>query len=72
MLTDPLGSKHVAINTTNKIVLTVFTPLIIRKHNGLYNFKLTIASQANNIYKYKKTKSKILNCSGNYKAFYVF
>jgi hypothetical protein len=28
---DPLGSKNVAINTTNKAALMLFTPLIKRK-----------------------------------------
>lgn len=28
---DPVRSKHVTINTTNKIVLTFFTPSIKRK-----------------------------------------
>ena len=34
------GSKHVAINTKNKVLLIVYTPLIIRKHKGMSNFKI--------------------------------
>ena len=29
---DPVGSKHVAINTTNQFLLPVFTPLIKEKY----------------------------------------
>jgi hypothetical protein len=32
----------VAINTINKVVSTVFNPLIIRKHNGMSDFKTKI------------------------------
>jgi hypothetical protein len=35
----PLGSKHVALKTTNKVVLTDFTPLIVRKHKGMSKLK---------------------------------
>jgi hypothetical protein len=33
----------VAINATHEVVLTVFTPLFIRKHNGTSNFKLNMS-----------------------------
>jgi hypothetical protein len=37
---DPLRSQHVAINTTNTVVSTVFTLVVVRKHNWLSNFKI--------------------------------
>jgi hypothetical protein len=41
---DPLVSKHVAINTTNMSVLTDYTHLIIRKHNGMSKLKIVIVN----------------------------
>ena len=41
---DPLESKHVAINTTNMSVLTVYTHLIIRKHNVISKLKIVIVN----------------------------
>jgi len=45
-------------------VLT-FYRLTTQKHNGTYNFKIVIATQANNVHKYKSSKRKILNCNSN-------
>jgi len=45
---DALGSKRVTIHTTVEVVLTVLTPLIIRKHNGMSNFKGNFYPQVNN------------------------
>jgi len=45
-------------------VLTVYR-LTTQKHNGTYNFKIVIATQANNVHKYKSSKRKILNCNSN-------
>jgi hypothetical protein len=39
--------------------------LTIQKQNGMSNFKIVIATQANNIYTYKNSKMKILNCNSN-------
>jgi hypothetical protein len=39
--------------------------LTIQKQNRMSNFKIVIATQANNIYKYKSSKMKILNCNSN-------
>jgi len=35
----PLGSKHVAIKTTNKVVITDFAPSNVRKHKGMSKSK---------------------------------
>jgi hypothetical protein len=45
-------------------VLKVYR-LTTQKHNGMSNFNIVIATQANNIYKYKNSKRKILNCNSN-------
>jgi hypothetical protein len=37
---EPLDSKHAAINTSNKTVLTFCTHLIIRKQNGMSKYKI--------------------------------
>jgi len=37
---DPVVSKHVAINTTDKVVLRVFTLLIVRKQSGMPKLKI--------------------------------
>ena len=50
--------------TTNRTVLTVYR-LTIQKHNCISNIKVVIATQANNVYKPKNSKKKILNCNSN-------
>jgi len=45
-------------------VLTVYR-LTTQKHIGTCNFQIVIATQANNIYKYKNSKRKKLNCNSN-------
>jgi hypothetical protein len=35
----PLGSKRVAIKTTNKVVLMDFTPSIVRNHKEMSKLK---------------------------------
>lgn len=58
-----LGSKHVAVNTTNKVVLTDFTLLIMRKHNRILKlqtymfFTLTINGE--------KLMAKLPACTEN-------
>jgi len=37
---DSFPSKHVAINSTTKVVSMVFIPLFIRKYNRMSNFKI--------------------------------
>jgi hypothetical protein len=37
---DPSRLQHVAINTTNTAVSTVFTFVVVRKHNWTSNFKI--------------------------------
>jgi hypothetical protein len=39
--------------------------LIYTRTNGTSNFKIVIATRGDNIYKYKKTKNKILNYNIN-------
>lgn len=39
--------------------------LTIQKQKRMSDFKIVIAIQANNIYKYKNSKMKILNCNSN-------
>lgn len=36
---DPSSLEHAAINTTNEVVLTLFTLLVVRKHNRMSKFK---------------------------------
>ena len=61
---DSLGSKRVAINTTNNIVLPRFTALIIRKRNGMFGSKKE--EQMYNIemqnLRYKKSNSILVTC----------
>jgi hypothetical protein len=38
--------KHVAIKSTNKVVLMALILFITRKHNGIYNFKKLIIKVA--------------------------
>ena len=56
---NPLGSKHVAINNTNKVMLAVLTPLIIRKHNGMSDFKISFVGSV----LFLSSESPVLYCS---------